>query len=127
MESDSDLVQRTLAGETESFRALVERYQDAVYGVALSKTGSFADAEDLAQEIFLAAYESLQRLKTPAKFGSWLYGIALNKTKMHLRSQTLSRKSAVQAAPNPLPADELATRNETRAAIIAALKSLSDT
>jgi len=104
----------------------VERYKDAVYGVALSKAGSFADAEDLAQEIFLAAYESLPKLKLHAKFGSWLYGIALNKTRMHLRSQSLDARRAQPETPNPPPADEIAARRETQAAIISALKSLPD-
>ena len=126
MESDSTLAQRTLAGETECYRTLVERYKDAVYGVALSKTGSFADAEDLAQEAFLAAYESLPKLKTQAKFGSWLYGIALNKTRMHLRSQSLDARRAQPQTSNPPPADEIAARRETQAAIISALKSLPD-
>jgi len=92
----------------------VERYKDAVYGVALSKAGSFADAEDLAQEIFLAAYESLPKLKLHAKFGSWLYGIALNKTRMHLRSQSLDARRAQPETPNPPPADEIAARREPR-------------
>ncbi len=83
-EPDGVLVQRVLAGETDDFRVLVQRYQDAVFGVALSKTGSFADAEDIAQEAFLAAYESLARLKDDSRFGSWLYGITLNKVKRHL-------------------------------------------
>ena len=60
-----------LAGDTDSFRPLVERYQDAVFGVALSKTGSFADADDIAQETFLAAFHSLGKLKDPLAT-SWL-------------------------------------------------------
>ena len=70
MTSDSALVGRVLNGETECFRALVERYQDAVYGAALAKTGSFTDAEEIAQETFLAAFESLSKLKDPDRFGS---------------------------------------------------------
>lgn len=52
MSSDCVLVGRVLDGDRQCFRSLVERYQDAAYGVALAKTGSFADAEDLAQETF---------------------------------------------------------------------------
>ena len=47
---DGALVQRALGGDTEAFGALVARYKDAVFAVALSKTGSFADAEEIAQE-----------------------------------------------------------------------------
>ena len=130
MPSDSALVQEVLAGKIESFRRLVERYQDAVFGVALSKTKSFADAEDLAQETFLAAFESLERLKNPERFGSWLYGIALNKVKMHLRSATQQDKMHSSALgrfqERTLAADELVAEEETRTAVIAALACLSD-
>jgi len=126
---DSDLVQRVLAGEAECFRALIERYQDAVFGVALSKTSSLADAEDIAQDTFLAAYESLSELKRPDRFGSWLYGIALNKTKMHVRRErTRKGPSRLTPAPRSEPAtDELAAQQEQRASVMDALSRLSDT
>ena len=98
MESDSALVRRVLAGETEAFRGLVERYQDAVFGVALSKTGSFADAEEIAQEAFLAAFDSLAKLKDPGRFGNWLYGIALNKARMQLRSAQRRKRTRERLA-----------------------------
>ncbi len=52
--TDGELVQRVLAGETQAFGRLVAKYKDAVFGVALSKAGGFADAEEIAQETFLA-------------------------------------------------------------------------
>ncbi|MBM4050915.1 MAG: RNA polymerase sigma factor, partial [Planctomycetes bacterium] len=126
MESDGVLVQRVLAGDTDCFRPLVERYQDAVYGVAFSKTGSFADAEDIAQEAFLAAFESLHELKQPSRFGAWLYGIALNKAKMHLRRQRLRDKLPALAARHEPPADEWIAQQEARAVVTSALGCLSD-
>lgn len=126
-DSDEQLVRRVLAGNTECFRMLVERYQDAVFGVALSQTGSFPDAEDAAQETFLAAFESLGRLKDPARFGSWLYGIALNKVKMHLRrrrDRPPAEGALGPAAQAPRP-DEVAAQRETREALMAALARLS--
>lgn len=128
MTSDADLVKRVLVGETERFRTLIERYQDAVFGVALSKTGSLADAEDIAQEAFLAAFEALPALKQPERFGSWLYGIALNKTKMHLRREGTRNRRALPAATtgNEPAADELAAQRETRTSVMDALGRLSD-
>ena len=66
---DSVLVQRVLSGQTQAFTPLVKKYKDAVFGVALSKTGSYADAEEIAQESFLAAFGSLARLRQPDAFG----------------------------------------------------------
>jgi len=127
--SDSALIERVLAGETDCFRPLVQRYQDAVYGAALSKTGSFSDAEDIAQDTFLAAFESLQGLHDPERFGAWLYGIALNRVKMQLRQDQRRRKRHGSLCPpvhESSAPDELATRNETRAEVIAALERLPD-
>lgn len=129
MDPDHNLVQRALAGDTRCFRTLIERYQDAVFGVALSKAGSVADAEDIAQDTFLAAFQALPTLKQPARFGSWVYGIALNKLKMHLRRgrrhEGANRPPDTSTADAPAP-DELAVQEETRAGVMAALGRLSD-
>ena len=122
--SDGKLVQRVLAGETKAFRGLVERYQDAVFGVAISRTGSRADSEDISQETFLTAFDRLARLTKPDSFGSWLYRIALNQTRTHLRAK--SRDSKVKEAPPPPPRpDELAAQREASATVTAALGRLS--
>ena len=91
-DSDGALVRRVLDGETECFRLLVERYQDAVFGVALSRTGNIADAEDIAQDSFLTTYESLPQLDEPHRFGAWLYGIARNKANARARSENRRRR-----------------------------------
>ncbi len=127
-DSDSVLVERVLAGNTEPFRELVGRYQDAVYGVALSRTGNAADAEDVAQEAFLSAFGSLEQLRDPARFGSWLYRIAVNCAKVRMRSD-IRRRARHEAVPGRRtehpPADEAAGRNETRARVMDALGRLS--
>jgi RNA polymerase sigma-70 factor (ECF subfamily) len=82
-----------LAGETQAFGGLVAKYKDAVFGVALSKVGSFVDAEEIAQETFLTAFERLGSLKDPDAFGGWLYRIAANRAILHLR-QRQRRKRA---------------------------------
>jgi RNA polymerase sigma-70 factor (ECF subfamily) len=77
--SENELVADALRGSLEAFEALVTRYQRAVFNIALYKSGNYFDAEDLAQDIFLAAYRSLASLKTPDSFGPWLFGIAYNR------------------------------------------------
>ena len=83
-------------GETRRFAELVHRYQDRVYGLALRFTGRAEDAEDLAQEVFLAAYRGLGGFKGDAKFATWLYRIAWNRAADWLRRQ---RKPGRGAAP----------------------------
>ncbi len=69
---DADLVGRCLAGDTDSYGDLVQRYQGAVFATAFYYVGRHGAAEDIAQDAFLAGYRSLPRLRDPAKFGPWL-------------------------------------------------------
>ncbi len=55
------------------------RYQRAVFNIALYKSKNYFDAEDLTQDIFLAAFKALSTLKEPEHFGGWLFGIAYNR------------------------------------------------
>ena len=96
--SDATLVKRAVEGDAEAFRALVEKYQDAVFGVALSRTGSAADSEEVAQETFLAAFNSLDTLRDPGSFGHWVYGIACNKARMFTRAQRARRRAHERAS-----------------------------
>ncbi|HLU46764.1 MAG TPA: sigma-70 family RNA polymerase sigma factor [Planctomycetota bacterium] len=77
--SDEELVGRALRGDAGAFETLVLRYQQAVFSIAYYKSRNCFDAEDLAQDIFLAAFRSLDALKDPRSFASWLFGIAYNR------------------------------------------------
>lgn len=113
--TDAELVARAAAGDKQAFGELISRYQDAVFGFAYSHTGSFADAEDIAQEAFLAAWSALGRLRDGSRFGPWLHGITLNKARMHLRAtgrerrrqQEHAEQQAASRADGPREASEL--------------------
>ena len=75
---EADLVRRTLAGEASAFAELVERYRDAVCGLAYHHLGSFEEAQDAAQEAFVSAYLHLKQLREPKKFSPWLRRITAN-------------------------------------------------
>jgi len=77
--ADSELVKKSLKGDLESFELLIERYQQAVYNITYYKSRNCFDAEDLTQDIFLAAFKALPTLKDINKFRSWLFGIAYNR------------------------------------------------
>jgi len=83
--TDTQLVNRTLEGDMSAFGVLVDRYRGLVYGLACHVLGRFHDAEDVAQEAFIKAYDSLASLKDKTKFGNWLRVITLNLCKMWLR------------------------------------------
>ena len=76
---DETLVRKALKGDLESFESLVGRYQQAIYNICYYKSRNCFDAEDLAQDVFLAAFKSLPNLKDIRKFRSWLFGITYNR------------------------------------------------
>jgi RNA polymerase sigma-70 factor (ECF subfamily) len=76
--SDAVAVERTLAGEREAYRVLVERHSAYVYRLAYRMTGNKEDAEEVVQEAFLRAYQKLQQFAGNANFATWVYRIAAN-------------------------------------------------
>lgn len=83
--SESELIQRILAGERELYYDLIAPYERMVYVSAMSLLRNEAEAEDCAQDAFLKAFCHLHEFKGESKFGSWLVRIALNEAKMKLR------------------------------------------
>ena len=75
---DAALVAEVLNGNRDAFGQLVARYQSSICGLAYSACGNISQSEDLAQETFIIAWRKLGDLQEPAKFKSWLYGIARN-------------------------------------------------
>jgi RNA polymerase sigma-70 factor (ECF subfamily) len=77
-QTDASTVALARDGDSEAFRALVERHSRAVYRVAHRMTGNPSDAEDVVQETFLRAYKQLSRFESRANFSTWLHRIAVN-------------------------------------------------
>src|SRR5437867_8069370 len=69
---------RARQGDSEAFRALVERHSRSLFRLAFRMTGNEQDAEDVVQESFLRAYRQLGKFDERATFGTWLYRIAAN-------------------------------------------------
>ena len=85
--ADSELISRAAGGDPTAFRALVERYRSMVYRVAFQFAGNHHDAEDIAQEVFLKVYRSLDRFRQDAQLSSWMYRIVMNACIDHRRRQ----------------------------------------
>ena len=75
---DETLVRESQNGDPAAFEALVRQHQRMVHSLTYRMTGSLADAEDLAQETFVRAYEQIAQYQGGAKFSTWLYRIAIN-------------------------------------------------
>jgi len=73
--TDESLVASARQGDLEAFAALVRRYQSMVFATTYAHLGAVEDAEDVAQDALLAGFENLPRLRSSARFASWLRGI----------------------------------------------------
>jgi RNA polymerase sigma-70 factor, ECF subfamily len=139
-DSDAAAVERTLAGDRDAFRVLVERHSSQLFRLAYRMTGNEHDAEEVVQEAFLRAYKNLGQFGSRANFGTWAYRIAANYAidRMRQRKNEDAKRKTPSAAeeeleqdPLDLVADEkptpdrLATNLELRKKMQEALKGLS--
>ncbi len=85
------LVEQARGGDMAAFSRLVTRYQDRILNTCWRMCGNLEDAQDLTQEAFLKALESLGGFRRQANFYTWLYRIAINLSITHMRK----RKRAV--------------------------------
>lgn len=88
---ESDLIAAILAGDTEIYHQLIRPYERIVYMMSLSYMRNETDAEDVAQETFLRAFQNLGAFRGESKFSTWLISIALNEARSQLRRQVNTR------------------------------------
>lgn len=137
--SDTDLVNRSQAGDSRAFDALVTRYRGRVYAMTYHMIQNETEAWDLAQEAFIKAWRALPQFKLDSSFYTWLYRIAHNVTYDWLRkkkvqsagefddSRTEHRVAAgAEAVPHGVAAPDVALkRAELGECIHAAIAKLS--
>lgn len=87
---DSKLVQRSLQGDTQSFRLLYRRHQQRVRAILYQLCDGFV-LDDLVQEVFLRAWKGLPKFRQTAKFSTWLYRIAWNVAADHRQAMAKGR------------------------------------
>jgi RNA polymerase sigma-70 factor (ECF subfamily) len=77
---ESELVRRARNGDLRAYDELVKRYQERIYATIYHMTSNHEDANDLAQDSFIKAFQALKSFKGGSTFYTWLYRIAVNKT-----------------------------------------------
>jgi len=78
--AEQELVRRARRGDLEAYDDLVRRYQERIYATIYHMTANHEDANDLAQDTFIKAYQALKSFKGGSSFYTWVYRIAVNKT-----------------------------------------------
>lgn len=116
---DADLIARVVAtGDHHAFSVLVRRHQSAVRSLLRRLcAGDHATADDLAQEVFLRAYQNLGGFRQDAKLSSWLYRIAYNTFLAHRRrpSRVEQSQEAMEDGPAPSGPSTIARHDVNRA------------
>ena len=77
---EGDLVRRAQRGDLDAYDELVKRYQERIYATLYHMTSNHEDANDLAQDSFIKAFQALKSFRGGSSFYTWLYRIAVNKT-----------------------------------------------
>src|SRR5436190_11430156 len=90
---DVKLVENALRDGPRAFAAIVERYQDAVFGIALARLRNFHDAQDIAQSVFIESFQRLSTLREPAKLGAWLRTMTIARSVDLLRRRSIATKN----------------------------------
>lgn len=92
-QQDNIYITKVLEGDRNAFAYLVDKYKTMVYSLALRLVKSREEAEEISQDAFIKAYQSLASFKGKAKFSSWLYRIVYNTAISKLRQQPAGRVS----------------------------------
>jgi RNA polymerase sigma factor (sigma-70 family) len=101
------LVQRVQAGELERFDDLILKYRERIWSVIYHMTANREDAADLAQDVFIKAFRSINRFQGQSAFFTWLYRIAVNATLNHLQKAKLRRFFSLEKIRDEEPIADL--------------------
>jgi RNA polymerase sigma-70 factor (ECF subfamily) len=121
--SDPQLVERAQAGDERAFAELVDRYGGPVVSLCYASTMNVAEAEDLSQEVFMAAWRGLPRFRGASSFSTWLFALARNACidqarRRAVRPQLVDHRESAADVVDEAP-------RETARAILAAAAELS--
>lgn len=114
--TDSEIIQQIVQGDRDMFRKLVDRYQPMVFRTCMGFLHNKDNADDLTQEVFIQAYQTLEVFKGDATFSTWIYRIAVNaslnkirkssKTRFLLRIETVFGSEKSKEFSFPIPDSE---------------------
>lgn len=99
------LIEEIKKGDETAFRQIVEQYQAMIYNTALGIVQQAEDAEDITQEVFIQALNSISSFKGESKISTWLYRITVTKSLEHLRRKKTKKRFAIFSTVQPEEAE----------------------
>lgn len=122
---DAARVRACLAGDTHAFAGLVAEYEKPVYNVALRMLRDPEDARDIAQTVFLKAWQNLSSYDPQYKFYSWIYRMAINESLNVLRTRTRGMEPVDERLPTEdAGPPDLLDGNQVRGVVLDAIDRL---
>jgi len=88
------LIEQLKNKDETAFKTIVEAWKDMVFNTAIGIVQNAEDAEDVAQDVFVQVYESINAFKGDSKFSTWLYRIAITKAMDHIRRKKRKKRFA---------------------------------
>ena len=84
-ELERSLLRRLRDRDERAFRELVSAHRDRVYNITFRMLGNRAEAEDVAQEVFITVFKTIESFREESKFSTWLYRVAVNHCKNRIK------------------------------------------
>ncbi len=131
-DQENELIKAAQRGDVESFERLVKGHQDKLFRLVLALAGNAEDAEDALQETLLQVYRALPGFRGDSSFSTWLYRIAVNRTRNWIRAQSrasserIGERIAAAGAESSPGIDEELIRRERRQELRQALLKLPE-
>jgi len=108
---EQTIIQNILSGDTAVFARLIDTYQHNIRAYLAKRCANHADADDITQETFIAAFNNLSQYDKTKPFSAWLFGIARNKSNEHFRKQKrIPIPTTPDSSPEPSHIDTPASR-----------------
>ena len=104
---DNKYIEQVLKGETAAFAPLVNRHKDLVFTIAMNITRNREDAEEVAQDVFLKAFQKLAGFRQESSFPTWLYRIAYNESITRIRKNRIKTLDLEEEITEVIPDEEV--------------------
>jgi RNA polymerase sigma factor (sigma-70 family) len=104
---DNHYIELVIQGETAAFAPLVNRHKDLVFTIAMNITRNREDAEEVAQDVFLKAFQKLAGFRKESGFATWLYRIAYNEAITKIRKSKIKTLELEEEIMEIVPVEEL--------------------
>ncbi|WP_405607460.1 RNA polymerase sigma factor [Polaribacter sp. Asnod1-A03] len=105
---EQDFIDKLKQGKQSAYSRLISDFQQKVFGTCISFIPNKEDAEDVAQEVFLEVFKSINKFKGDSKLSTWIYKIATNKCLEFIRKKNTKKRFAFMQTilGNEIPIDK---------------------